>query len=92
MSTVFGIYKKVTDIQLVDDCLPEDYLDEDFIEVAFRGNKTGLRWTNELGQFLPNELNVYPLDNSAQGIYTIGDIKYSMMSPEERRTTKIDSL
>jgi len=92
MSTVFGIYKKRTDIQLVDDCLPDYFLDDDFIEVAFRGNVTGFRWTNELGTYLINEIKVYPLDNSAQGIYTIGDIKYSMMSPEERRKNKIDSL
>lgn len=75
MSTLFGISKLKQDIELVDDCLSEEWEDDDFIEVAFRGNGTGIRWKNDLAEFLPDDLKVYPLDNSAQGIYTIGDIK-----------------
>ena len=43
------------------------------IEVAYRTNY--VRWKNKLAHLLPNETKVEPLDNSAQGIYTIGDIK-----------------
>lgn len=43
------------------------------IEVAFMSN--GIRFTNPLAELLPDETPVIPLDNSAQGIYTIGDIK-----------------
>lgn len=75
MSTVFGIYRLKKDIELIDDCLPEIYTDDDFIEVAFRGNNSGFLWVNELAEFLDDNIKVYPLDNSAQGIYTIGDIK-----------------
>jgi hypothetical protein len=75
MSTTFGISKLKQDIELVDDCLTEQWEDDDFIEVAFRGNGTGIRWTNDLVEFLPDDLKVYPLDNSAQGIYSIGDIR-----------------
>lgn len=92
MSTVFGINKNKVDIQLVDDCLPDKFIDDDFIEIAFRGNHTGFHWKNDLCEFLPNSLKVYPLDNSAQGIYTIGDIKYEMMTTEEKRLKKLDSL
>lgn len=92
MSTVFGINKNKLDIELIDDCLPDGFTDEDFIEIAFRGNYSGFRWKNDLGEFLPNDLKVYPLDNSAQGIYTIGDIKYEMMTPEEKRLKKLNSL
>jgi hypothetical protein len=75
MSTTFGISRLKQDIDLVDDCLTEQWKDDDFIEVAFRGNGTGIRWTNDLVEFLPDDLKVYPLDNSAQGIYSIGDIR-----------------
>jgi hypothetical protein len=73
MSTAFGIHRLGKIIDLKDDCLP-DY-EEQFIQVAIRGNGTGIRWTNDIAKFLPDDLKVYPLDNSAQGIYTIGDIK-----------------
>lgn len=82
MSTTFGIYKNNKNIKLIDDCLPEEYYiseaKENFIVVAFSGNNTGFYWKNELAPFLLDEIKVYPLDNSAQGIYTIGDIKKEM--------------
>jgi len=43
------------------------------IEVAFRSNE--IRFTNPLAHLLPNKTKVEPLNNTAQGIYTIGDIK-----------------
>jgi len=46
---------------------------EEIVEVAFRSN--GIRFTNPLAHLLPNETKVVPLDNTAQGIYTIEDIK-----------------
>ena len=39
-------------------------------------NEGAQMWfTDELAEMLPDEVKVYPLDNTAQGIYTIGDIK-----------------
>ena len=67
MSTTFGI--QVPSLYSYD----EDELE--MIEIAFRGNGTGVRWKEPLAQLLPDDLKVIPLDNSAQGIYTIGDIK-----------------
>jgi len=74
MSTIFGILKSGNDIILEDDFLPDGYKDEDFEIVAFRGNGGVMSWQNEIAKFLPSSMKVYPLDNSAQGIYTIGDI------------------
>ena len=47
--------------------------EEDIVEVAFRSN--GMRFTNKLAELLPDDTLVIPLDNTAQGVYTIGDIK-----------------
>ena len=46
---------------------------KEVIEIAFRSN--GIRFTNPLAELLPDETPVIPLDNTAQGIFTIGDIK-----------------
>ena len=47
---------------------------DDLIEVAHR--KGGrMVWVNHLAEFLPDDMNVIPVDNSSQGIHTIGDIK-----------------
>lgn len=43
------------------------------VEVAYRSRT--IHWTNELAPLLPDETPVIPLDNTAQGIETIGDIK-----------------
>jgi hypothetical protein len=50
------------------------------IEVAFRTHY--VRWTNSLAHLLPDDTKVEPLDNSAQGIYTIGDIKKAISNNE----------
>tara|TARA_Y100001938_G_C8098358_1_gene439713 strand:+ start:928 stop:1206 length:279 start_codon:yes stop_codon:yes gene_type:complete len=48
-------------------------------EVAHRrgvgGGESEITWTNELAKALPNNTKVIAVDNSQQGIYTIGDIK-----------------
>lgn len=76
MSTVFGVHRTGEDIELHYDMLPETHWDDDnFIEVIKRLNDGDIIWLNDLAKFLPDDLKVYPLDNSAQGIYTIGDIK-----------------
>jgi hypothetical protein len=80
MSTLFGIHREGKKIELVDDDLPEEYfqddrIDNEFIEVAFRGNIGIILWEHEIAKFLDDSIPVYPLDNTAQGIYTIGDLK-----------------
>jgi len=46
------------------------------IEVAFRTHY--IRWENRLAHLMPDSTRVEPMDNTAQGIYTIGDIKQAI--------------
>ena len=46
---------------------------DDIVEVAFRSN--GMRFINNLAHLLPDDTLVIPLDNTAQGVHTIGDVK-----------------
>jgi hypothetical protein len=79
MSTKFGIPIRQVDIKLGDESGIFDYISENFFEpVAFRDNSGKLRWYKSFYESLPNDLKVYALDNSQQGIYTIGDIKNEM--------------
>ena len=80
MSTLFGIHREGKKIELIDDDLPEEYFQngrirDEFIKVAHRGNFGRIVWDNEVAQFLDDSILVYPLDNTAQGIYTIGNLK-----------------
>lgn len=76
MSTKFGIPKRKVPIELGDENGIFDYINEDFfIEVAFRGNVGQMMWINFMAKVLPDSTRVYALNNSHQGIYTIGDIK-----------------
>ena len=43
------------------------------------------RWLNPLGELLPDDTKVYALDNTQQGIYTIGDIKQMMAVQEQNK-------
>ena len=61
MSTTFGV------------AIKNNNKIEDVVEVAFRSN--GMRFTNPLAQLLPDETPVIALENSQQGVHTIGDIK-----------------
>jgi len=64
---------------------------DDVIEVAFRSN--GMRFINELAHLLPDDTPVIALDNSQQGVYTIGDVKDAIgktdTTAEYYRTIKI---
>jgi hypothetical protein len=55
-------------------------VEDNEIEVAHRrgiGNgKVAIIWLNELVKILPNETPVIPIDNSPQGVETLGDLRY----------------
>lgn len=72
MSTTFGVK------------VPSMYEEGEFekIEVARRVSGD-IIWTNPLAQLLPDKTKVIPLDNTAQGIHTIGDIKKAMAMQED---------
>ena len=69
MSTTFGVID------------PENT--EEFIEVAFRGNNS-IVWKQSIAQLLPRDTPVIPLDNTAQGIITIGDIKDAIYEQDQK--------
>jgi len=71
MSTTFGV--KIDKSYIKYDLFLDT--DDDMVEVAMRGNGTGIRFINSLATILSDDTKVVPLDNSAQGIHTIGDIK-----------------
>lgn len=67
MSTTFAVKVQLPSERAYDDG------EEVEVEVAFRSN--GVRWLNPLAQLLPDDIEVIAVDNSPQGIYTIGDIR-----------------
>ena len=80
MSTTFGIPIRKIDIELGNDDGIYDYIDESFFEKVWLRSYGvgGCRWLNNVAPLLPDDTKVYALDNSHQGIYTIGDIKKEM--------------
>ena len=81
MSTKFGILTLDFDHdKLVDeDGDLHDYINKDIFEpIFFRG--THSRWLTHFGKFLPDDMKVYALDNTQQGIFTIGDIRIFLMN------------
>lgn len=75
MSTTFGIplYHVDDAILLTEDGELQPYIDESFFRPVFFRNYKSSRWVGD--HSLPNELRVYALDNSHQGVYTIADCK-----------------
>lgn len=78
MSTTFGVLKiKVDHNKLVDEDgeLLEYISDSVFEPIWFKGNNQSGWWLSEIARHLPDETIVYALDNTRQGIYTIGDLR-----------------
>ena len=51
-----------------------DFSESTLVVHVARRSRT-LSWTNAIAHLLPDDTPVIPTNNSAQGIYTIGDIK-----------------
>lgn len=81
MSTTFAVHiddlYKYGTYQFGDDHLDE-FLDGNVV-VAFRSSNN-ISLLNPLAVLLPDDTPVIPLDNTAQGIYTIGDIKKEILN------------
>jgi hypothetical protein len=79
MSTKFGILTEhVEHDKLIDkdgDLL--DYISHGIFEPVFHRGRHS-RWLNEWAKLLPDDTRVYALDNTQQGVFTIGDIKEFM--------------
>jgi hypothetical protein len=90
MSTTFGIPQRQVELsKLVDeDGELYDYIDTSFFEkVFFRGGYS--RWLNPLSSRLSDDIRIFPLDNSAQGIYTIGDARKFLKEKENETDPQI---
>ena len=74
MSTTFAVINREVDGH----CDKSDRGAEK-IEVAHRrgagGGKVAITWLNPLAKIMPDDTPVEPLDNSPQGVDTIGDLK-----------------
>ena len=76
MSTTFGmLIEQIDHDKLVDkDGDLHFYISRTIFEpVFFMGAHS--YWKSNIGQYLADDLKVYALDNTQQGIYTIKDIK-----------------
>ena len=94
MSTTFGVlteeykdrkvfyeddYPHIEGVDSEDDeCDSEDY----FEVVVFRTNGGHLRFMNPIAYLLPDDTKIWALDNSPQGLYTIGEVKKEMVDRE----------
>ena len=77
MSTTFGIPQRQVELNILVNVFGDlhDYIDNSFFDKVFFRSMNNSRWLNPLADKLPDNTLVFPLDNTAQGIYTIGDIK-----------------
>jgi len=90
MSTTFGIPQRQVELnKLVDeDGELYDYIDHSFfLDVFFRGGYS--RWLNPLSSRLPDYTRIFPLDNTAQGIYTIGDARKFLKEKENETDLQV---
>jgi hypothetical protein len=72
MSTTFGVV------------VPSLYdTGDEEVEVARRSSNY-VRWVNTLAPLLADDIQVVALDNTAQGIYTIGDIRKVINSDQKK--------
>ena len=76
MSTTFGIPRQPIDIELGDKDGVFYYINTDIFEKVWFRSINNSRWLSSLAKLLPDDTRVYALDNSQQGIFTIGDIKF----------------
>ena len=78
MSTTFGIPREPIDIELGDEDGVYYYIDTEIFEKVWFRSRHNIRWLSNLAKLLPDDTRVYALDNSQQGVFTIGDIKKLM--------------
>ena len=75
MSTTFGIPREPINIELGDKDGVYYYINTEIFEKVFFRSMSRSRWLSDLAKMLPDDTRVYALDNTQQGVFTIGDIK-----------------
>jgi len=85
MSTTFGIPQRQVELDKIIDKNGEiyDYIDTSFFIKVFFRSMGNSRWLNPLASRLSEDTPVFALDNTAQGIYTIGDINKFLKEKDE---------
>ena len=78
MSTTFGIPREPIGIELGDEDGVYYYINTEIFDKVWFRSRHNSRWLSDLAKLLPDDTKVYALDNSQQGVYTIGDIKNLM--------------
>ena len=84
MSTTFAIPIKrinledLNQIELGNEDGVFEYISRGYFEEAWFRSMGNCRWLNPLAVLLPDETRVYAMDNTQQGVFTIGDIKRIM--------------
>lgn len=77
MSTTFGILRiEIEHNKIVDedgDLL--EYISDNIFEPVFFRSLNNSRWLTSFGSYLDENIKVYALDNTQQGIYTVKDCK-----------------
>lgn len=85
MSTTFVIMKQSAPFRIDNEgCVTSETPESSYTEIAFRSS-FGISWVGdfqEVGYALNDYCCVYPIDNTPQGIYTIGNIKAEMLRNE----------
>ena len=89
MSTTFGILKlQIDHDKIVDndgDLL--EYISENIFEPVFFRSMNNSRWLTHLGPYISDDVKVYALDNTQQGIFTIKDCK-NLINKENDSSSK----
>ena len=91
MSTTFGIPQRQVELNILVNEFGDlhDYIDTSFFEKVFFRSSKNSRWMNSLANRLPDNTLVFPLDNTAQGIYTIGDLKKFLKEKENETDSQV---
>ena len=84
MSTTFAVPVKrvnledLSQIELGNEDGVFEYISREYFEKVWFRSMGNCRWLNPLAELLPDHTRVYAMDNTQQGLYTIGDIKQIM--------------
>ena len=87
MSTTFGVLKEYIDHDKIVDENGEIlwYISENAFEPIFFRSMYQSRWLHWSGQYADDNVRVYALDNTQQGIYTIKDCKELLNKERDER-------
>jgi hypothetical protein len=87
MSTTYGLFRKMQIKTDENGHIISEYADEDYLPIA-RQVSGEIMWNYQFEAFadhLDDTVSVYPVDNDAGGIYTVGDIRKAIRRQKENK-------